>query len=328
MKEDELNLSEKFERDCLAVFEKLLQGYRKAKQSGIWESNMDGLVNKLTHLPTAPFPGELMRLFDYNYLVLSEDIKEIIDKAIAIREQMKHTKRFVKIYERYYSLPFLPKNTHLKRLEVSNHEGELCYLLEGKLRVRLKKLLRWLLPGRKKTQLQDVFTFKQKTTQFKNLEIYYYSPYVDLSSTSPEDYYTFFCDYYGKIQFNRYFSTKEILTLVPNQIFNQSPKALEEVLNLSRSQQVLWAYFLFRLMGLKLRVNVEVAIVTRFLHIVNRIKLDDYKNSYYYKLVSKAPYVKEDKNLLRDLETIRFHFQKSNLPTGDIEKEILNLVTK
>lgn len=99
------------------------------------------------------------------------------------------------------------------------------------------------------------------------------------------------------------------------------------MLNLTSSQQVLWAYFLFRLMGLKLRVNVEAAIITRFLLIVNRTELDDYKKSYFYKLVSKAPYVKEDKNLLADLETVRLHFQKGNLPTGDIEKEILNLIT-
>jgi hypothetical protein len=74
-------------------------------------------------------------------------------------------------------------------------------------------------------------------------------------------------------------------------------------------------------------VNVEAAIITRFLLILNRTELDDYKKSYIYKLVSKAPYVKEDKNLLADLETVRLHFQKGNLPTGDIEKEILNLIT-
>jgi len=31
--------TERFEKDCLAIFEKLLQGYRKAKESSVWESN-------------------------------------------------------------------------------------------------------------------------------------------------------------------------------------------------------------------------------------------------------------------------------------------------
>ena len=319
--------TEKFEKDCLAIFEKMLQGYRRANQSSVWESNMDGLVDKLTHLPNDPFPIKLMELFDYNYLVLSESIECIIEKALVIREQMKHTQRFVKVNERYFSLPFLSQNTHLKRLEVFNHEGELCYLLVGKLRISFSKLLPLLMPGNKKVQIQDVLTFKQKTIQYKKLEIYYYSPFIDLSTINLNNYYDFFCDYYGKIQFVKYFSSKDKASVTPGLNLKHSPKALEEILNLTSSQQVLWAYFLFRLMGLKLRVNVEVAILTRFLLIVNRTDLDEYKNSYFYKLVSKAPYVKEDKNLLSDLETIRLHFQKSNLPTGDIEKEILKLIT-
>ncbi len=126
----------------------------------------------------------------------------------------------------------------------------------------------------------------------------------------------------------KYVSSKEKISTLPDLNLYNTPKALEEALNLSSSQQVLWAYFLFRLMGLKLRVNVEISIITRFLHIVNKIDLEEYKNSYFYKLVSKAPYVKEDKKLLHDLEIIRLHFQKSNLPIGEIEKEILNLITK
>jgi hypothetical protein len=326
MNETEIT-TENFERDSLAVFEKLLQGYKKAKQSLAWESNMDDLIDKLTHLPTAPFPNQLMKLFDYNYLVLSEDINAIIEKAMQIREQMEHKQRFIRIDEQYFSLPFLPKNTHLKKLEVYNHEGELCYKLVGKLYIELNRLLHYFKPG-KKVSLKDVITFKQKTLVNRNLEIYYYSPFLDLTTTDPKCYYDFFCDYYGKTQFLKYFSSKELISLtLDNNTLRNTPKALEEILQLTSSQQVLWAYFLFRLMGLKLRVNVEVAIITRFLLIVNRNELEDYKKSYFYKLVSKAPFVKEDKNLLADLETVRLHFQKSNLPTGDIEKEILNLIT-
>jgi hypothetical protein len=326
MNETEIT-TENFERDSLAAFEKLLQGYKKANQSLAWESNLDELVEKLTHLPTAPFPTQLMKLFDYNYLILSESIESIIDKALQIREQMQHKQRFVRMEEQYFSLPFLPKNTHIKNLKVFNHEGELCYHLVGKLYIELNRLLLCFRPGKKKLSIQDIIKFKQKSIQLKDLEIYYYSPFLDLTTTTPQPYYDFFCDYYGKTQFLKYFTSKELISLTLENTLRNTPKALEEMLNLTSSQQVLWAYFLFRLMGLKLRVNVEAAIITRFLLIVNRTELDDYKKSYFYKLVSKAPYVKEDKNLLADLETVRLHFQKGNLPTGDIEKEILNLIT-
>lgn len=44
--------------------------------------------------------------------------------------------------------------------------------------------------------------------------------------------------------------------------------------------------------------------------------------------MDKAPYIKNDKNLLVDLEVIRLHFQERNLPIGDIEKVIIELVTR
>jgi hypothetical protein len=319
--------TENFERDSLTAFEKMLQGYKKAKQSLAWESNMDDLIEKMTHLPTAPFPTQLMNLFDYNYLVLSEDISTLIEKALHIREQMEHTQRFVHIEETYFSLPFLPKNTFLKRLKVYNHEGELCYHLKGKLYIRFNKLLIWITPGKKEITIHDVFTIKQNTVQLRDLEIYYYSPFLDLTTTDPLCYYDFFCDYYGKTQFLKYFSTKDIISPAIDSALHNTPKALEEILKLSSSQQVLWAYFLFRLMGMKLRLHIDAAMMTRFLLIVNRNDLEDYRKSYFYKLVSKAPFVKEDKKLLADLETVRLHFQKSKLPTGDIDKEILNLIT-
>ena len=40
MTEVEFN-TEKFEKDSLKVFEHLLQGYRKAKQSNVWDSELE-----------------------------------------------------------------------------------------------------------------------------------------------------------------------------------------------------------------------------------------------------------------------------------------------
>lgn len=320
-------VGEKFEKDCLAVFENLLQGYRKAKESTVWESNMANLVEKLTQLPTDPFPTELMKIFDYHYLVESEDINTIIEKALILRVRMEHTKRYVTINERYFSFFFLPPNTHLKRLEVYNNEGELCYLQVGKIRIKLKALFQWLIPGTKQVKLHDVIGFRQKTTYLKSLEIYYYSPFVDLSSTNPQDYYNFFCDYFGKIQFLKYFKSSGKVDAFPN-LQHGKPRTHEAILKLSRAQQVLWVYFLFRLLGLKLRVDVGNSTLARFLCVVNGIDMNTYKNSYFYTLIEKAPYIKKDKNLLVDLEVIRLHFQERNLPIGDIEKVIIEIVTR
>ncbi|MCT4643639.1 MAG: hypothetical protein N4A74_01535 [Carboxylicivirga sp.] len=320
-------VAENFEKDCLAVFENLLQGYRKAKESTVWESNMDKLVKKLTHFPTAPFPVELMKLFDYYFLVKSEDINSIIEKALITRERMKHTKRYVTIKEQYFSFLFLPPNTHLKRLEVYNNEGELCYLQVGEIHIKLKTLFQWLLPGNKQVKFQDIISFRQKTSHIKTLEIYYYSPIVDLSSTNPRDYYNFFCDYFGKIQFLKYFKSNGTADAYPN-LQQIKPGTHEAILKLSSAQQVLWAYFLFRLLGLKLRVDVGNSTLARFLCVVNGIDIENYRNSYFYRLTEKAPYVKKDKNLLVDLEVVRLHFQERNLPTGDIEKVIIEIVTR
>ncbi len=175
-----------FEKDSIATFEKMLQGYQKAKQSSVCKNNVDMLVEKMTHLPTDPFSQKLMELFNYNYLVLSEPIDTIIDKSLEIREQMKHTERYVDITEHYFSLLFLPKNTHLKRLEIYNNEGELCYKLTGKLRIQFGNLLCWLIPGNKHIPFQNIFTFVQKIYQYKKVEIYYYSPFIDLSTTNPQ----------------------------------------------------------------------------------------------------------------------------------------------
>ena len=132
--------SNQFEKDSLAVFERLLQGYSKANQTSIWNGRKEKLVEKLTHLPTAPFERKLMEFFDYYFLAMSEGIQEIIEKSLVIRSQMEDTQRFVHIDRSYYKLPFLPKQTYLKRITVLNHEHELCYMQVYKLKFSVKRL--------------------------------------------------------------------------------------------------------------------------------------------------------------------------------------------
>lgn len=327
MKQNEFS-TETFEKDCLAVFEKLLQGYKRATQTSTWESDINALVDKLTLLPTAPFPIELMKLFDYEYLVLSTPIDEIIQKSLLLQKQLKHTQRKVTINEQYYSIPFMPKHTYLKQFEVFNDEDELCYEKVGRISVDFRLFCKWLLPLGRSVEFQETIIYKQQIKQYRELEIYHYSPFIDVDSSSPEDYYNFFCDYYGKVQFLNYFRTKALdePELITGQF--QTAVRIEKVLGLSSTQQVLWAYFIFRLMGLKLRHNLEVSTITKFLLLMNRTDLSDYRNSYLYKQFKKAPHILNGKNLLIELEKTRLLFKEGNLPTNDIEEVIAELLKK
>jgi len=176
--------------------------------------------------------------------------------------------------------------------------------------------------------LRNLFAVRQRTVHLQDLEIFYYSPFLDLSTTNPQNYYDFFCDYYGKTQLRKYFKTKDLKPTQPEVTLQHTPKTLDEIPRLSTSQQVLWAYFFFRLIGLKLRINVEVAVITRFLLIITKNSLDNYKTTYFYKLLARAPYIKEDKRLITDLEIVKLFFQANKLPTADIENEIQNLMKK
>lgn len=239
--------TEKFEKDSLAVFERTLQGFRKAKQSKIWESNMEELVDKLTLLPTDPFTVELMRMFDYEYLVLSNDIETIIDKSLIMREQMKYTKRSIRVNKKYFRRPFLSKNTYLKRLDVYNYEGELCYSVDGNISIKYKNIFKKLNPFICREYPESLVFNNMETHKHINLEIFHYSPLINCLSTDRKAYYDFFCDYFGKVQFIQFYhnketnnDSKEITQKVnSNDIFNLS--------TLTDAQQILWAYFFLSL---------------------------------------------------------------------------------
>ena len=106
MKGKEFNTTEIFEKDSLAAFDKLLQCYNRAIQTCVWENNEEQLLKELTHLPTAPFPIRLMEMFNYDYLVSSEDIESIIDRALAIRIEMESTQRKIRFHRKYFFFPF------------------------------------------------------------------------------------------------------------------------------------------------------------------------------------------------------------------------------
>jgi len=318
--------SNKFEKDSHEIYKELLNSYLKAANSSAWKSKNDILVERLSFLPTDPFSKRLMELFDYEYVVQSKSIHTIIEKSLLIRQQLEPEMRYIKVRERYFYLPFIARNSKLRSLKVYNNEGELCYHLKCSVKLKLSKLLVYLNPLNTNSSAADIYIFKQKIIKHKRLEIYNYSKFINLSVTSRKSYYDFFCDYYAKLQFRKDIKSDTIARANLEEHFRPSSQALEEILNLSSSQQVLWGYFLFKLIGFKLRINAEVSSLTRFLMIVNKANFKEYRNSYFYKLASKAPYIKENPNLISDLKIIREQFIKSNLPTKDIDDEIAKLL--
>jgi hypothetical protein len=314
--------NEKFEMDSLAVLEKLLQGYKRAKESNVWESNIDELVEKMTQFPTEPFALKLMSIFDYDYVVNSENIYSIIEKSLTIREQMKHTERFVTIDEKYFTLPFLPPETHLKKLEIFNSNGELCYAEKGKIRINIGKLLLWVFFRKKRLKPNDIFFVKHQTKEIQQLEIFYYSEYLNLSTTDRKAYYNFFCDYYGKLKFLNYIRTN-------SHIADNKPKTTDAkaINDFSSFRQVVWANFIFNLIGLRLRENLDRSSFTKFLLLINNLSLDEYKNTYYYKLAGKLHNL-SSKKYFQELEFMKNYFQERNFPTTDIDRVMKKMKRK
>lgn len=158
----------RFEKESLVTFEKLFYSYKNAKDSNVDEPGKEKIVNKLTHLPNDPFSTKLMELFDYYYLILSEDIESIIRRALEMRVYMEHTERYVTLEEKYFPKWLQPFDTQLKSLRVIDHEGDLCYLQVYKVRINFCKLFKSLLPFRKKVSRNDLIVFREKTIQKKN----------------------------------------------------------------------------------------------------------------------------------------------------------------
>ncbi len=308
-----------FEKNCLAVFEKLLQGYKRAKESNVWESNIEELLDKMTQFPTDPFSSKLMDIFDYDYLVKAESIENIIEKSLTIREQLKHTERYVTVSEKYFTLPFLPPNTHLKKLEIFNSNGELCYTQKGRMRINIIRLFIWIFLREKKQKLQDIISVQHESTEIKLLEIYYYSEYINLSTTDYKAYYNFFCDYYGKLKFLNYIRVNNNIT-----IETIEPTSVKTISELTSIRQVIWAKFIFNLIGLRLRENLDTSSLAKFLLLINNMNLEDYKNSYFYKIASKLQNL-SSKKYYRELEYMKTYFQERKIPTKDIDNELEKL---
>ena len=318
-----------FEKESLEKFENLLNGYRKAQETFTWESNIDELVNKITHLPTDPFSIKLMELFDYDYIVNGDSINLIIEKSLIIREQMQSMKRFVNVTEEYYQIPFLRKDRYIKKVEVFDNDGELCYQIQNILSINYSKLItQTFFSLCKRIKIDDIFTFSKEVIELKKLEIFYYSEFIDLSTISKESFYSFYIDYYGKTQFKRFLHSKESLNLETTILPALNKCILNDIVKLSKVQQTLWAFYVFRLFGLDLRSNLGVVNMTRFLLLINNDNTANYKNSYFYKLALKVKDNKIGRHHLTNLTVVETIFEKNNFPTDDVKNDFLGFKTK
>lgn len=318
-----------FEKESLEKFENLLNGYRKAQETFTWESNIDELVDKITHLPTDPFSIRLMELFDYDYIVSGDSINLILEKSLIIREQMQSMKRFVNVTEEYYRIPFLKKDRFINKVEILNNDGELCYQIQNRISINYRELFyQTIFSLYQKIKLDDILTFDKEVIEFKKLEIFYYSEFIDLSTISKESFYSFYIDYYGKTQFKRFLQSKESLDLEPTLLPSLNKCILNDVAKLSKVQQTLWAFYIFRLFGLDLRSNLGVVNMTRFLLLINNDNTVNYKNSYFYKLALKVKDNKKGRSYLTNLSIVETMFERNNFPTDDIKNDFLGFKVK
>ena len=303
MKTEEFT-AEQFEKESLERFEEILRSYQRAKANPHLEIDIEKTIELLLDFPTDSLSVSMMRLFDFEYLVKGVSIDNLITKAQIFEKENALAPRNIKIKLIFYNFPFLSKEKYLRRYEILNYKNESCYLIKGSFGFTLSK---------------GVF-YQQKNTSYRELEIHRYSKYLNDENNSIAYYYSFFVDYHSKVLFVKYFTnSKKENNIICSQ---GNTNILTEVLQMTNAQQVLWSYFFFRGIGLKLRLNLEGAMLTRFVQAINRMELKNYRNSYVHKLVMKAPYVKSDKNLVADLLLIKTHFLKHGFSSLEIENEI------
>ena len=172
---------------------------------------------------------------------------------------------------------------------------------------------------------------RPEVIQKKELRIYFYSPIVNIHTTDLNKYFEFYIDYYSKKLFRDFLTgylahTKPIIgshkSFQANGDREQDEPADFNTSKFTKAQIVLLTYYYFRELGLEPRVESYVSTMVRFLHIITRTNYTKTKNSVYYKMALKAPNFKTDRNLIKDLEVVKTEFERVELPTIEIEKEI------
>jgi hypothetical protein len=97
----------------------------------------------------------------------------------------------------------------------------------------------------------------------------------------------------------------------------------------TRSRQILLFYFVLKLLG-KSRSTAKLIELAEFGHVLFAWPTDNASNGAIYRMLKDAPYLKQDKSLLTDLEFIKKQFERIEHTEGAIlvQKEINSIKHK
>lgn len=85
---------------------------------------------------------------------------------------------------------------------------------------------------------------------------------------------------------------------------------LKKTLEFSNNQLTLIFYYFFTGLGLKIRTDIDITAMAKFIHVVSNKEYTKISNSDFYKRLRKAPNFVTDPELIKDLEIIKPIFEK------------------
>ncbi len=105
-----------------------------------------------------------------------------------------------------------------------------------------------------------------------------------------------------------------------------SSKSKQQLEGFTNSQLVLIFYYFFKQNGLEPRINIDIAPIAKFIHLVTGKEFKATTHSDFYTKLRTVPNFKTDKELINDLEFIKPMFQSVQL--NEIVKMIENEIDK
>lgn len=118
------------------------------------------------------------------------------------------------------------------------------------------------------------------------------------------------------------------IVLETDKAFERTTPVVGRKNGITTARQVLTLYYLFKAMGIKMRTDVNMSVMAKFLHLLLGWDYSDINNSQIYKLLKLAPRIKEDKkNLKEDFHWVKKQFESINFEIGAkmIEDELKSL---
>lgn len=125
------------------------------------------------------------------------------------------------------------------------------------------------------------------------------------------------CNYFIQMEANRlessaFVAKEDQAELTPNP--NQT--------SYTNSQLVLIFYYFLKYTGIEPRVQIDIAPIAKFMHLITGKDLTAVANSDFYKKLQKVPNFKKDKELIKDLQIVKPLFMKVQL--SEVAKMIDN----